>query len=164
MSFVAFATQHGTLLDILALACSLVLFLFLVFNRRRYGAMVLCADQDQKSASFTDEVARQLIVQQSQKAYDNLQQSLTREFETFRRMGNNEWAMAHQAFVAPQGVSSVKGAVDPVRQGRRLRYRKAEEMISQGVERESIMRQCRLAESELELLQGLHQLEQVRHV
>lgn len=162
MPFVVFASQHGTLLDILALACSLALFLFLVFNRRRYGTMVLCADQFKETASFTDEVARQMVVQQSQKAYDNLQQSLTREFETFRRMGSSDWPMGNPPPVAPQGLPSLMGAMEPGRHERRLRYRKAEEMITQGEDRETIMRQCRLAESEVELLLGLHQLEKVR--
>ncbi len=162
MPFIAIANQYGTLLDILALVCSLGLFLFLVVNRRRYGAMVLAAGQDKQTASFTDEVTRQLIFQHSQKAYDNLQLSLTREFETFRRMGNGDWRMDNPPSEAPLGLSAATGAVPSERPGRRRRYRRAEEMIAQGTDREAIMRQCGLAEREWELLQGLHQLEQGR--
>jgi len=163
MPILAFATQHGTLLDILALVCSLVLLLFLAVNRRRYGAMVLGVGHDKPSASFTDEVTRQLISQQSQKAYDNLQLSLAREFETFRRMGNGDWRLENSPPEAPQGLSLAKGPVRSGGQERRRRYRRAGEMIAQGADRDTVMRQCGLAGRELELLQGLQQLEQGHH-
>ena len=160
MQILALTTEFGTLLDVLALASSLILILFLMWNRRKYGHLLLRARHVKGFEGFAGEVTRQMITQQSQQAYENLQRSLEREFESLRRLGRE----SRPATVADQTRAP---KIDPshttpemVLVSRNSRYRLADKMIAKGASVSQILQGCGLAEGELELLQGLRQLAQ----
>lgn len=160
MPILSIITEFDAILDALALASSLLMILFLLRNRRQYGSMHLTAERDEGPDSFADEVSLQMISQQSQKAYDNLQRSLTQEFESLRMIG----ARSLPATITAQTTAANKELnhtpAEMVLQSRSRRYRMADEMIAQGAGGNQILQRCGLAEGELELLQGLRQLEQ----
>lgn len=146
--------DFAMLLDGLAFACSLVMILFLIANRRRYGRLLLDRQGRRGQAGFADQLSLQMMSQQSQKAYANLQQTLTREFESLRLMGAN--GLYEQPHADPvQGEMAGAGR----HHDRRQRYRMAQEMIARGDTTHQVALQYNLTEGELELLQGLQQLE-----
>lgn len=160
MHSLSLIAEFSTILDALALASSLLMILFLMQNRRKYGGFILNTGQNKDGVPFNDEISLQMISQQSQKAYDNLQRSLTQEFETLRQMGENSLSSPsnRQTVVTNAGVTISKSK--RLQESRNRRYRMADEMIANGAGVKQIMQQCGLAEGELELLQGLQQLEQ----
>jgi hypothetical protein len=142
----------AAILNGLGIACSLALILFLLLNRRKYGRMVLKAQTGKKvPAGFADQVSLHMMTQQSQKAYDNLQQSLAKEFASLRLMGEGAVRQASDHGRFP------KSNVDVGRE-RRRRYRLAEEMMNRGASADRISQQCGLMDGELELLRGLTEL------
>jgi len=151
----AFVNQFdlGAVLDGVALACSLVMILLLLHNRRKYGRFVLNARKGGDPSGFADHVSLHMMAQQSQKVYDNLQQSLTREFASLRSMGADLIAQRPHGDRGPLPKSAVNGS-----RARRQRYRMAEEMIMRGDALDRISQQCGLMEGELELLRDLQQL------
>ena len=152
--------ELDTILDALAMVSSLLMILFLMRNRRQYGCMLLGEKRFKKSERFTDEISLQMISQQSQKAYDNIQRSLNQEFDALRRLGVDSLpaTVANQTIAADDGpLHSISGVP---REGRNRRYRMADKMIAEGAGVNQIMQRCGLAQGELELLQGLRQLEQ----
>ena len=136
------------ILNGLAIACSLALILFLLFNRRKYGRMVLNARKGKSSVGFADQVSLHMMTQQSQKVYDNLQQSLAREFASLRRMGAGVVSQASDHDRLPKPIAN--GGRE-----RRQRYRLAEEMMNRGADADRVLQECGLMEGELELLHGL---------
>ena len=146
--------DFAMLLDVLAIGCSLVMILFLLVNRRRYGRLVLDRQGPRGQAGFADQLSLQMMSQQSQKAYANLQQTLAREFESLRLLGAN--VPCEQTHADP--VQAEMAGPDR-RHDHRQRYRMAREMIARGDTTPQITLQCGLTEGELELLQGLQQLE-----
>lgn len=153
-------TEFSTILDALALVSSLLMILFLMQNRRKYGGLLLNTGRNKDGALFTDEISLQMISQQSQKAYDNLQQSLTREFETLRLMGEKSLPASLSKQTGATTIGMVHSKSQRPQESRTNRYRRADEMIANGAGMRQIMQRCGLAEGELELLQGLQQLEQ----
>lgn len=142
------------LLDGLAIACSLILILFLLANRRRYGRLLLDRPGVRKKVQFSDQLSLQMMSQQSQKAYANLQQTLKQEFESLRLMG------ASTLSNEPSANSDQEAAREAGHHNnRRRRYCMAREMIARSDAVPQILQQCDLSEGELELLQGLRQLE-----
>ena len=160
MTLFALMTEFNTILDSLALASSLMLILFLVNNRRKYGRTLLDAKPVKSGKGFADEVSQQMISQQTQKAYDSLQRSLTQEFEALRMIGGGSLStvVPDQTIAAPNGMNDAASEI--ALESRHNRYRLADQMIANGVAVDKILQRCGLAEGELELLQGLHQLEQ----
>jgi hypothetical protein len=148
--------DFATVLDGLAMTCSLVLILFLLLNRLKYGRIVLDAHKGKGRAGFADQVSLHMMTQQSQKAYDHLQQSLTKEFESLRLMG----AELVQSPANEHGHFP-KTTPDGGRE-RRRRYRLAEEMMRRGDSADQIRQQCGLMAGELELLRGLQTLAEKR--
>ena len=144
------------ILNGVAIASSLALILFLMLNRRKYGRMVLNARKGKSSAGFADQVSLHMMTQQSQKAYDNLQQSLEREFASLRLMGADVVAQASDHDRLPKSIAN------NVRE-RRRRYRLAEDMMNRGLSADRISQQCRLMEGELELLRGIQMFAKERH-
>lgn len=136
------------ILNGLAIACSLVLILFLLLNRRKYGCIVLNTQKGKASDGFADQVSLHMMTQQSQKAYDNLQQSLTREFASLGLMGAG---IVSQTSDHDRLAKSIANGD----RERRRRYRLAEEMMDRGATADRISQQCGLMEGELELLRGL---------
>ena len=146
--------DFGMLLDGLAIAFSLVMILFLLVNRRRYGRLLLGRQAGRGQGGFTDQLSLQMMSQQSQKAYANLQQTLAREFESLRLVGANVMhAQPHSDPVQAEMAGPGR------HHDRRQRYRTARELIARGDTSHQITLQCGLTEGELELLQGLQQLE-----
>jgi hypothetical protein len=138
----------AAILNGLAIACSLALILFLLVNRRKYGRLVLKAREGNSSAGFADQVSLHMMTQQSQKAYDNLQQSLAREFASLRLMGTGVDSKASDHDRLPQSIGN--GGRE-----RQRRYRLAEEMMNRGASANRISQHCGLMEGEVELLRGL---------
>jgi len=160
MQILAQISEFSTLLDVLALASSLILILFLMHNRRKYGHILLNARFDKGSKDFAGEVSRQMITQQSQKAYDNLQRSLQQEFESLRMMGGElrPATLSDQTSAPKTGLEQTSSEM--ARESRANRYRLADQMLAKGAGVNQILQRCGLAEGELELLQGLRQLAQ----
>lgn len=148
--------DFATVLDGLAITCSMVLILFLVRNRHKYGKFVLNAPKGKKLTGFADQVSLQMMTQQSQKAYDNLQQSLAKEFESLRLMGAGLIQSS-----ADEHCHILKSTLNGG-QERRRRYRLAEEMMRRGDGADQIQRQCGLMKGEFELLRGLQALAEKR--
>lgn len=155
-TFVA-QVDWGTALDGVAVVCSLVVILFLLHNRRKYGRILLNARNDKGQVGFADQVSLHMMAQQSQRVYDNLQQSLAREFASLRTMGVDRVVQRPEGIRGPLPKTAVMGDPD-----RCQRYRLAEEMIRQGDTVDRISQQCGLMEGELELLRGLQQLAEER--
>ena len=160
MQIVALITEFNTILDALALASSLMLILVLMRNRRKYGRMFLDVRPAKGGKGFAGEVSQQMISQQTQKAYDSLQRSLTQEFEALRMIGGGSLPanVSNQTIATPNGLNYVASDIPP--ENRPNRYQLAGTMIANGAAVDQILQRCGLAEGELELLQGLHQLEQ----
>lgn len=160
MQILSTLTEFGTILDALALASSLLMIFFLMRNRRKYGCMLLNAGRVKGFESFADEVSLQMISQQSQKVYENLQRSLTQEFESLRMLGGRSLSatVADQTMATTNGLNHTTSEMSL--ESRNRRYRMADKMIAQGAGVNQILQRCGLAEGELELLQGLRQLEQ----
>jgi hypothetical protein len=142
----------ATLLDGLAIVCSLILILFLLMNRRKYGRFVLNAAHSRSHMEFADQVTLHMLTQQSQKAYTNLQQALAKEFESLRLMGADH--VSDRPNDKPYHFSMPAANADP---DRRQRYRMAGEMMSRGKDARHISQACGLMEGELELLRSLQQ-------
>jgi hypothetical protein len=153
MQIFAFIPEFNTILDALALASSLMMILFLIRNRRKYGRMLLDERDIKGGKGFAGEVSQQMISQQTQKAYDSLQRSLTKEFEALRMIGGG-----YRPVTTNNGLNYTASEV-PL-ESRHNRYRLADKMIAKGTAVDQILQRCGLAEGELELLQGLRQLEQ----
>lgn len=160
MQILALTTEFGTLLDVLALASSLILILFLMWNRRKYGHLLLKARHVKGFEGFAGEVTRQMITQQSQKAYENLQRSLQREFESLRRVGEESRPATVSDQTSATNIDSGHTTTAMVLESRNNRYRLADKMIAKGAGVNQILQQCGLADGELELLQGLRQFAQ----
>jgi hypothetical protein len=160
MQIVALITEYSTILDALALVSSLMMILFLMNNRRKYGRLFLDARAVKGCKGFAGEVSQQMISQQTQKAYDSLQRSLTQEFEALRMIGGGSLpdSVSDQTSTMPNGLNYATSEIAP--ESRRNRYRLADKMIAKGAGIDQILQRCGLAEGEVELLQGLHQLEQ----
>lgn len=160
MQILSMLTEFGTILDALALASSLLMIFFLMRNRRQYGCMLLNARRVKGFESFAGEVSLQMISQQSQKAYENLQRSLKQEFESLRILEGRSLSAtaANQTMATNSGLNHTISEM--ALESRNRRYRMADKMIAQGAGVSQILQQCGLAEGELELLQGLRQLEQ----
>ena len=148
--------DYATVLDGLATVSALVLILFLLHNRRKYGRIVLNGNA-KVQAQFADQVSLHMMTQQSQKAYDNLQQSLRREFESLHLIGEG---LVNRLSVE-EGSQFTKTAAKGGRE-RRQRYRLAEEMMIRGDATEHISQRCGLMEGEIALLRGLQQMAQER--
>jgi hypothetical protein len=145
--------EFDTLLDVLAIACSLMMIFFLLCNRFKYGRILLNAKHAMDHTGFAGQVSVQMMSQQSQKAFDNLQRSLSQEFESLRLLG--------EGYVSDKTITDRDHFDTPLADmgnERRRRYRLAEEMFARGDDVQQISQQCGLAEGELELLQGLQQL------
>ena len=147
-------TYFSNFLDALAIACSLMMIAFLFCNRRKYGRMILNKSFAQQKDGFTEQVALQMMSQQSQKAYDNLVLVMTKEFEALRLL--SEGVVAEKTGLHFHQSDQL---TLPTGNERQLRYRMAEKMISRGEDIHQIHRQCGLSEGEFELLHGLAQLE-----
>ena len=160
MHALSLIAEFSTILDALALVSSLLVILFLMQNRRKYGGLLLNTAGNKDAARFTNEVSLQMMSQQSQKAYDNLQRSLTREFEGLRLMGEKSLQPSSSRQVSDATVGLTPSKSKRLQESRNSRYRMADEMIANGAGVKEIMQRCGLAEGELELLQGLQQLEQ----
>lgn len=160
MQILSLITEYDTTLDVLALVGSLMMILLLMWNRRKYGCMLLDKRHAKGREGFKNEVSLQMITQQSQKAYDNLQRSLTLEFESLRMLSGND----RPASVLNQTIATDKRlnhqASGMVPDSRNKRYRLAEKMMVESADAHQILERCGLAEGELELLRGLRQLEQ----
>jgi hypothetical protein len=76
----------GLLLDGLALAASLGLFVLLLINRRRYGRLLI--PRPGKDHAFQREITLQMINQQSRQAFLRLQQALDQELESLQGLGD----------------------------------------------------------------------------
>lgn len=140
-------------LDGLAIACSLVMILFLLANRRRYGRLLQDRPGGAGPNGFADQLSMQMLSQQTQKAYANLQQALAQEFESIRVMG----ARVLPDQPAP-AVDQTALAGPDRHHDRPRRFGMAREMIARGEAARRIIRQCGLSEGELQLMQGLQQL------
>lgn len=147
--------EFDHLLDVLALAASLAILCFLVLNRLRYGRMYLDRRGGADKGEFAGEMQMQLVSQQSQKVYANLQRALAREFASLGTTGD---AYRPASTAEPGGEGFANAAVRGSSAGRRHCYRRAEAMLRQGAEAEAILQHCGIAESELVLVQGLRQL------
>jgi hypothetical protein len=143
------------LFDVLALAACLMMLCFLVLNRLKYGRLYLERPGAAGKGAFAGEVALQLMSLQSRKVYDNLQRALAREFASLCTTGDG-CLPAATAEPGGEGFAHTTGRGSSA--GRRHCYRRAEDMLRQGADAEAILRHCGIAESELVLLQGLHQL------
>jgi len=160
MQILDLITEYDTILDVLALASSFILILFLMRNRRKYGHILLNARHVKGCEGFAGEVSRQMITQQSQKAYDNLQRSLQREFESLRRVGAGALSATVSDQTSATHIDLNRAASERVLESRNSRYRRADKMIAKGAGVNQILQRCGLAEGELELLQGLRQFAQ----
>lgn len=160
MQILALITEFSTILDALALASSLILILFLMRNRRKYGHTLLNARHGKGFEGFAGEVSRQMITQQSQKAYDNLQRSLQREFESLRMIGGGSLPATVSDQTSAVNIDLKHTPSEMALESRNNRYRLADKMIAKGAGVNQILQRCGLAEGELELLQGLRQLAQ----
>ena len=154
MPIIAIIAQLNTLLDLIAIVCCLVILLFLMHNRRKYGSMILPKQGVAGGKGFAGEVAMQMVSQQSQKAYANLQRSLHREFEALRIIAGGSPSVA---FPEDAPVNRRRPA-PATAESRDRRYRRAEQMIAQKSDAAQIMLACGLGEGELMLLQGIHKL------
>jgi len=164
MPILSLIVEFDSILDALALVSSLITILFLMRNRRQYGCLILNARHAKGGQSFAGEVSLQMISQQSQKAYDNLQRSLTREFESLRLIGVESLpeTVTDKSITGNTGLNPTPSEM--VLESRNRRYRMADKMIVQGAGGNQILQRCGLAEGELELLQGLRRFEQgTRH-
>jgi len=142
----------GALLDGLAIACCFMLILFLLFNRRKYGRFVISAADAKAAKGFANQVSLHMMAQQSQEAYSNLQQALTREFEPLNNLGDGHFFQVSDEMHSHRSTISDRGGHD-----RRQRYRIAEGMLTQGDDVRHISQVCGLTEGEVELLQNLQQ-------
>ena len=149
--------ELDTLLDVLAIGASLMMIFLLLCNRLKYGRMVLTGKDRIGREGFAGQVSLQMMTQQTLKAYDSLQRSLSQEFDTLRSLGEN-------IVCASDPANPSHGAQPAAHRGgeRRRRYRRAEEMMVRGEDAQRIARQCGLLEGELELLQDLQRLAQDR--
>ncbi|MGD9330948.1 MAG: DUF2802 domain-containing protein [Desulfobacterales bacterium] len=154
MQTIGLLAEFNVLLDMLAIVCCLIIILFLRRNHRRYGSLIAPNRRDGDIKGFAAEVALQMIAQQSQKAYDNIQRSLNREFESLRMVagGSPSVTYAENKQVHRQQLSPLAAL------SREQRYRNAEQMIAQGADASQIMAACGLGEGELMLLRGLQKL------
>jgi len=160
MQILDLISEFDTILDVLALASSFILILFLMRNRRKYGHILLDARHVKGCEDFAGEVSRQMITQQSQKAYDNLQRSLQREFESLRRVGTGTLAAIVSDQTSATHIDLNGTASQRALENRNSRYRLADKMIAKGAGANQILQRCELQEGELELLQGLRQFAQ----
>ena len=160
MQIVGLITEYSTILDALALVSSLMMIFFLMRNRRKYGRMFLDASAAQGGKGFAGEISQQMISQQTQKAYDSLQRTLKQEFEALRMIGGGSLlnSVSDQTGAMPNGLNNATSEIAV--ENRQNRYRLADKMIAKGAGIDQILQRCGLAEGEVELLQGLHQLEQ----
>lgn len=155
--------QLDTVFDALAIAASVLMIFLLVHNRLRYGRLFLDARRVGGKGAFSGEMSVQMMYQQSQRAYENLHRSLVREFETLRNIGGecpplreDDRSFTDSGSPGPAVTGAMPGWTA---ENRGHRYRMATEMIARGEAAQKILRQCRLTGGELELLEGLQQLE-----
>ncbi|MGD9098311.1 MAG: DUF2802 domain-containing protein [Desulfobacterales bacterium] len=131
------------LMDVLALSVSAVLIGMLVANRRRYGRMV--ATPDLKTA-FGSEIKLQMLTQQSQRSYANIQQALRREFAVLQRLSGGEALADETGRTIDQTTLAVAG---PAREGH---YDEAIRLIRSGADSRSIAERCGLPRSAVDLM------------
>ena len=142
------------LFDVLALAACVMLLCFLVLNRLKYGRLYLVHPGTAGKGAFAREVSMQVMAQQSRKVHDNLQRALTREFASLCSVDGACAAVSSTATGDERAANSTGGGSGAKR---RQYYGRANDMLGRGTDAATILRQCRIAESELALLQGLQQ-------
>ncbi len=131
------------LMDILALAASTVLIIVLVVNRWRYGRLVLSPTP---KTSFPSEIKLQMVSQQSQRCYANIQRALRREFEGLQRMAGSE-AVVTDASIA--SAHAPRALANPMRAGH---HEEAARLIRNGVDPDTIAERCGLSRGEIDLM------------
>lgn len=155
MHFLMQLTETATLLDVLAIVSSLLIFLFLLRNRRQYGSLVIDGSQMKAMAGFSDEVSLQMMSQQSVMAYANLKRSLTQEFESLWMLGDSDSLPGITKHDVDATVRRDPLPAQTASLHRRQRYRQAEKMLADGADAIQVARQCGIGEGEMALLQGL---------
>ena len=131
------------LMDILALFACTLLIVVLIANRRRYGRWVLGPSS---GSTFGSEIKLQMLTQQSQRSYTNIQRALRREFARLQRLTGAE-STATTVNLAQRGKN---GAV--VRTRCAGHYEEAYRLIHNGADPQTIVERCGLSRGEIDLM------------
>ena len=143
MDFTLNSMNLPIVMDILAFAASMVLIAVLVANRRRYGRLVL---GPAPKTSFGSDVKLQMVTQQSQRSYANIQRALRREFEDLQRMTGVETVTLKTEALDRQTRPTMVSP-KPVKH-----YDQAARLIRNGADPQCISAQCGLSRGEIDLM------------
>lgn len=141
--------QWPVWMDLLALGTSLILIGWLIFNRMRYGHLLLSPRTAR--ADFTSAMIRQMVAQQSRRSYHKIHQALQQEFDRLQRLTADEHYGGPQGEM-PEGPEGHRSATPPMSLQRSQRYRRALSMIQKGAEPQEVAQCCGLALSEINLI------------
>ncbi len=131
------------LMDILALAASTVLIVVLIANRRRYGRWVLGPSP---GSNFGSEMKLQMLTQQSQRSYTNIQRALRREFARLQSLTGDAATVTPAHLPRRERQDAV---VSPRFAGH---YEEARRLMHNGVDPQTIAERCDLSRGEVDLM------------
>ena len=160
MQAILLISEYGELLDAIAIVCSLLVILFLMLNRRKHGRFILNGKPGDGQGSFSREVSLQMISQQSQKAYANLQRSLSQEFEALQQLESKTFTSGFPIETASTLRDRNPSLPGASAKERHLRFRHAKELLADGADEQLVQKRCGLGVGELELVRGLRQFAQ----
>ena len=149
MEQVVNALPWPVLMDILALGTSLILIGWLIFNRMRYGHLLLSPRT--ASADFTAAMTRQMVAQQSLRSYHKIHQTLQQEFDRLQHLTAGDHYGGPQGAV-PESPEGHRSASPPMSLQRSQCYSRALSMIQKGAEPQEVAQSCGLALSEIHLI------------
>ncbi len=144
MDFILNSMNLPVVMDILAFAASMVLIAVLVANRRRYGRLVL---GPAPKTSFGSDIKLQMVTQQSQRSYSNIQRALRREFEDLQRMTGVETVTLNTEALDRQTPRPALVSPTPAKH-----YDQAARLIRNGADPQCIVAQCGLSRGEIDLM------------
>jgi hypothetical protein len=136
-------------LEGLALAACLGLILMLLRNRRRYGHLVL--PRPDETPNFDNEIARQMLSQQSRQAFLRLQQALARELDCLPQSGEPGQGAAPHANRQSSEAIPASGHQCPSNAGRQSQLMAAQ-MLTQGRSVPDVAAACKLPLSAVGLI------------
>ena len=117
------------LMDILALTASMILIVWLIFNRIRYGHLFLSPRA--ATADFTSAMTRQMMAQQSLRSYQKIQKTLQQEFDRLQHLTSGDHHGGPQGEV-PEDAEGRRSAIPPMSLQRSQCYSRALSMIQKG--------------------------------
>ncbi len=149
MEQVVNALQWPVLMDVLAVGTSLILIGWLIFNRIRYGHLLLSPRA--ATADFTSAMTRQMMAQQSLRSYQKIHKTLQQEFDRLQHLTSGDPHGGPQGEM-PEDAEGRRSAIPPMSLQRSQCYNRAVNMIQKGVEPQEVAQCCGLALSEINLI------------